>query len=313
MTKTTAIIGAGMAGIAAARALNRNGHKLALFDKSRGIGGRLATRRSDTWRFDHGCPHFLAKDDRFQGFLDDLKRADILSDWQAGGRIGQPGMSAAARAALGSLPVTGQAEITDIAQTPDGWRLSDRNGPIDAVDNGAYGAVILALPSPQIIPILARAGITVAALQKVIYAPCWTLMLGFESPLGLSAAVQHIADGPLEKIIDEGSKPDRAASVVVHASAAWSRQNLERDKADIADHMLQLFQAATGITTPPVFISAHRWRYANVEKSTAQPFIWDPARRLGLAGDWANGGKIDIGVEAAFLSGHDLATAMIHG
>ena len=39
-----AIVGAGMAGIAAAHALRQNGVAVALFDKARAAGGRIATR-----------------------------------------------------------------------------------------------------------------------------------------------------------------------------------------------------------------------------------------------------------------------------
>jgi len=306
MTKTVAIIGAGMAGIAAGRQLHANGWTPTLFDKSRGIGGRLATRRSDHWRFDHGCPHFIATDDRFQALLDSLHHRRSLHIWTAGGSIEPPGMSGAARAAAGDLTVMGQAEVIAVEKTSCGWRIADRDGVIEAPGNGAFSALVLALPSPQIMPILKTADITIPALQNVVYAPCWTLMLGFETAPDLARPMQRFDHGPLEKIIDENGKPGRAGTVVVHAGAAWSRQNLERDKEDIAAEMLALFQAASGLGTAPSYKSAHRWRYANVERSAAVPFIWDAAQSLGLAGDWANG----PGVEAAFLSGHDLAAEM---
>ena len=38
----------------------------------------------------------------------------------------------------------------------------------------------------------------------------------------------------------------------------------------------------------------------------AQPFLWDPDRAIGLAGDWCGGARI----EAAFLSGKALAQAI---
>ena len=39
-----AVIGAGMAGIACARTLVQAGHRVTVFEKSRGLGGRMATR-----------------------------------------------------------------------------------------------------------------------------------------------------------------------------------------------------------------------------------------------------------------------------
>ena len=45
MQTAITIIGAGMAGLACARRLARAGHTPLVLDKSRGIGGRLATRQ----------------------------------------------------------------------------------------------------------------------------------------------------------------------------------------------------------------------------------------------------------------------------
>jgi predicted NAD/FAD-dependent oxidoreductase len=59
-----AIIGAGMAGLACADALKEAGHNVALFDKGRGPGGRMSTRRMETplgeVAFDHGAQYFTA-------------------------------------------------------------------------------------------------------------------------------------------------------------------------------------------------------------------------------------------------------------
>lgn len=41
-------IGAGMAGLSCAQALRRQGHAVVLFDKGRGPGGRMSSRRIDT-------------------------------------------------------------------------------------------------------------------------------------------------------------------------------------------------------------------------------------------------------------------------
>ena len=59
---TVAILGAGMAGAAAARRLAEAGLDVRVFDKGRGIGGRMATRRTEAGaRFDHGAQFFRAK------------------------------------------------------------------------------------------------------------------------------------------------------------------------------------------------------------------------------------------------------------
>ena len=63
LDKSISIIGCGISGIFAALHLKKAGLKnIRLFDKSRGVGGRLATRRSSEGKFDHGA-QYLKLDD----------------------------------------------------------------------------------------------------------------------------------------------------------------------------------------------------------------------------------------------------------
>ena len=56
-----AIVGAGIAGLAAGRVLHDAGHRVQVFDKSRSTGGRLCTRRGEGWQADHGAQYFTAR------------------------------------------------------------------------------------------------------------------------------------------------------------------------------------------------------------------------------------------------------------
>ncbi|MDP4994095.1 MAG: FAD-dependent oxidoreductase, partial [Burkholderiaceae bacterium] len=64
--KHVAVIGAGMAGIACARTLAQAGWQVSVFEKSRGFGGRMSTRRSQFGDFDHGTQYFTVRDPRFE-------------------------------------------------------------------------------------------------------------------------------------------------------------------------------------------------------------------------------------------------------
>src|SRR5690606_6893850 len=64
-----AVVGAGMAGVTAARTLVQAGHRVTLFEKSRGFGGRMATRRTEFGGFDHGVQYFTVRDPRFEQVL----------------------------------------------------------------------------------------------------------------------------------------------------------------------------------------------------------------------------------------------------
>ena len=79
--KRIAIIGAGLAGLTCGKALQQAGHDVVIFEKSRGIGGRLATRRAEPFYFDHGVAAFTASDDDFQGFVNQLLAEGVVAVW----------------------------------------------------------------------------------------------------------------------------------------------------------------------------------------------------------------------------------------
>jgi len=79
-----AIIGAGMAGLACARHLAQAGHAPIIFDKGRGIGGRLATRRAEGLQFDHGAQYVNAHTPGFAALLAELAAAGAAAPWPDG-------------------------------------------------------------------------------------------------------------------------------------------------------------------------------------------------------------------------------------
>ena len=77
-----AVIGAGIAGLSCARALAASGVHVTVFDKSRGSGGRMSTRRGEGWACDHGAQYFTARDPLFQAELARWQAAGVAARWQ---------------------------------------------------------------------------------------------------------------------------------------------------------------------------------------------------------------------------------------
>ena len=55
MSRKVVIIGAGAAGLTCAKQLIKSGFKVSIFEKSRGLGGRMASRRIENGIFNHGA------------------------------------------------------------------------------------------------------------------------------------------------------------------------------------------------------------------------------------------------------------------
>ena len=82
--KRCLIIGAGIAGLLAARTLQERGLQVTVLDKGRGVGGRMATRRIGSAVFDHGAQFFTARDPRFQALVNSWLAAEVAAEWCRG-------------------------------------------------------------------------------------------------------------------------------------------------------------------------------------------------------------------------------------
>jgi renalase len=312
--RSIAIIGAGMAGLAAARLLQQAGARVALIEKSRGVGGRMATRRVGALQFDHGAQYFTARGQAFKAAVEDLARDGAAAPWFDDAHVGAPGMSGAARALAQGLEILTGRQASALERTGARWRVRDGEGPVVATAGADFDALALAVPAPQAAPLLASAGLSFPQIAQAAYAPCWALMLAFDARSPAPARMKP-EDSMLAWIARDSDKPGRAAGAgetsgetwVVHAGAGWSREHLELSPDDAGALMLARFRALTGITQEPAYMTTHRWRYALVERAGGPQPAWDAQARVGACGDWACGAR----VEAAFDSGEALARAMI--
>jgi renalase len=107
MKKTCAVVGAGAAGLSAARRLQTQGVEVTLFDKGRRPGGRLASRDTAHGVFDHGVWH-LAVPGAALCHLLDLCPEGRLADGPA--RNGDAVAPAAARSWVG-VPSNNQIAV----------------------------------------------------------------------------------------------------------------------------------------------------------------------------------------------------------
>ncbi|MDE8348083.1 MAG: FAD-dependent oxidoreductase [Acidocella sp.] len=311
ITKTAAIVGAGMAGLTVAAHLAKMGWGVTLFDKGRKPGGRMATRLQDGFIFNHGCQFASAHDAGFRAAL----IANQAKIWPATGNkfSGTPSMASLAASFASGLNVQLNTHVSFMAKQDAGWRLSLHDAsttPPGLVDpqgelSAAFDALILAIPAPQATALLAAINHPFAGeLAKVHLAPCWALMLGFAGATPGPDIVKP-PTGPLSWIARENTRPGagpQPVSYTAHASAAWSAAHLERPADDIIATLSTAFAQATGISAPATLARAHRWRYALADAPLSQDHLWDPHQQLGLCGDWCLAGKL----EAAYLSGRSL-------
>jgi predicted NAD/FAD-dependent oxidoreductase len=335
-----AIIGAGIAGITAARTLANAGHHVQVFEKSRGPGGRMSTRESNFGTFDHGAQYFTVRDPRFSLALQAVPgTTDICRPWSANAVrvldplghvfeaaraskeahfVAKPGMNALVRhwaEPLGKA-IHNNTQITRLERGTKGlWTLHTDDHKFAGFDH-----VLLAIPSVQAVNLLKASGKDAAdpdwlkAMNAVEVAPCWTMMVAFPN-----ATQPNLHIGPqwnaarsihhrIAWLARESSKPGRGKVErwTVQASAAWSAEHINDTDARVQAKLLRAFAELTGIRAEPAHTQVHRWLYAKTITPLGVSHQYNPANGLGTCGDWHLGHR----VEDAFVSGLELALAV---
>lgn len=328
-----AIIGSGVSGLMAARHLMHAGAKVSLFDKSRGVGGRLSTRYADDYEFDHGAQYFTVTDDRFRHVVEAaqnegnvmpwrgralyLKSGHLTSDTGRERWVGTPRMNSFAKYLVESAgletDITLGQRVKAIKQEQDqSWTLSfeeKSDGTLE--DQKGFEAVICTAPSEQAKLLLPDSFSEREALESTQMDACFALMLGMKDPIKLGWDTLRVNDLPIAWLAVNSAKPKRKSdlsTLMVHASPKWSNQNVNTDRAEIQSVMMGLTKALTRLDLSDLgYVTLHRWLYASVSKSPQTPCLVDEEKRLVAAGDWCLGGR----VEGAALSGLAAAEAVL--
>lgn len=327
------VIGAGVAGLAAARALVAGGREVVVLDKGRGVGGRCATRRIDGQAFDHGVAWFHGDDTGFLASFDGLEPGELIEGWPRrilgdGPPCNPSGLSPRARRfALASgataypkqlavgLDVRLGARVTALAASDRGVEVE-----IDGAPAWTAHDVVLTAPPEQAAALLGglRAPAVDATrflLDRVSTVACLTILALYDAgapELGFDVVLPEVG-GPVALIANEASKrvPSARPALTIQATPAWSRRHLEESPERWGEALLAAAAAHVGSwVTAPRARELHRWRFARVRPPAWRAPVLLPVgrARLALAGDAFDEGA---GVQGAYLAGQRAAALLL--
>ena len=320
--KSIAIIGAGLAGITLAAEL-QDCAQTRVFEKSRGFGGRMATRRTGSFQFDHGAQFFTARSKQFQSLIDRYLAEGLVRPWQPRvlsldpdkkpfkrewfepHYVAVPGMNGLARELAQEQDVMLNTRVAAIEPNEENWLLSDSEGE----DLGRFDWVISTLPAPQAQELLPDCFTREGAFNEVDFSPCFSLMLGFDHTPALNFDAAVVRNSPLGWIAVNSSKQDDpgAYALVIHSDNEWARTQLDGSLDEVRQRMLEALDRLLGDALPqPQHIEIHRWKYVRAETGCKEHFLLDTPNRLAACGDWCGGSR----VEDAYLSGLKLGQHM---
>jgi renalase len=315
MSFDVAVVGAGIAGLVCAQQLRRSGYRVVVLEKSRGLGGRVATRRlAGTWA-DHGLRYLEVQGTLSTQLIQTLVQQGIVHQWTDSPRYVAPdGITAIAKFLSTGLEIYRSQRVQTLTLLPDRtWNLT-----LEAADQPdlTASAVVLAIPAPQAFTLLEPLAdrlpsASLEALRSVQFAPCITAIATYPAhhlvKLSQTPAqfpeTSDVAWVGLEFSKQNLRLEDSKLAIVVQSSAAFADRHL--DQADLNAVGRHLITEAK-LPNPEEF-QVHRWRYAFVSHPWQEPTLnFDSA--LWCCGDWCGGDRLENALQSGLATAAQLAT-----
>ncbi len=344
MTAKLAVVGAGAAGAAATYALRESPVEVTVFEKSRGVCGRAATRRNDECTYEYGANYLKDDDERVTELVtQDLPTeglVDVDAPIYAFGRDGdisegrdsdehkwtyEAGITQLAKRLFDetSATVHNGVRVETLDRETDGWRIHDDEGS----DHGRYDAVLLTPPAPQTADLLGEArwdhDDCRSLRRQVASIPYRTVIAGllhypFELDVPWYAAVNTDKDHDIGWVAREeckpGHVPDGESLLLVQMNEPWSVANYDEHP----DAMLEAIAQRTARLldderlTDPDWTDHQHWRYSQPEETLDASAVTAAADHdLYLAGDWvASEARLHAALRNGLETGDAIDTAL---
>lgn len=324
MKKRIAIIGAGISGLTLAQNLKHHAD-VVVYEKARGIGGRMSTRYGEPFYFDHGTQYFTARAKEFQEFLKPYIENGTIAPWsgkvinlEIGKKttkrqwfephfVATPNMNSLCKMMAQGLDIRLTVEVAPLAQKKSGiWTLQDKQGTI----LGDYDWVISTAPPVQTLALFQVALKDHSPLHKARMQGCYSLMIGFNKPWDKQWIAAKVHDNPIKWISINSTKPERhkdVTAIVAHSCNSWAEEHIDDEVAEAQKFLLGQFEAVSGIDCRAAdYISTHRWRYAIIEETEKSGFYCDFDQGIAATSDWASTSRI----EEVWTNAHSLANTI---
>ena len=296
------VIGAGMAGLVCAQQLQQAGYSVLVLEKSRGAGGRMATRRVSGTRADHGVRYLEPTGKFLQQLINSLESKkngpsseSILQLWtdkiyevtHPRGQllltkpcyVAPHGMNSVGKFLAQGLEIWFSRRVQTMKPTAEkNWCLSlevTNDAATEKPTTVISKAVVVAIPAPQALMILEQPVAEMPSeflkrLGFVEYDPCITVMAGYSAALQKNLpewqAIAFTNDDYLAWVGIDSSKRSHSTQpvFVIQSSAKFATTHL--DTTDLQPVGQQLLEHTAQQLMPwlnsPEWLQVHRWRYA---------------------------------------------------
>jgi renalase len=324
------VIGAGIAGLSFARAIQQQGREVLILERSRAIGGRCATWRHADIAMDYGVPFLHARSPLFWQTVDQLLEAEVLSGWpqrvQGNGPTCQPraldpgvrhaalrgGLNTLAKKLAEGIEILRESEVTNIKTLQGSVELSGANFLFSTqtlVLAAANGESLRLLKDSDFGPSTTGA---MALFGLAPTLPTLSLLVCYDTPPAQPAwnLLLPETSASIQLISNESSKnaAGQKLALCIQAQPAWSRQRLNLPTEEWTRDILREVALLLGDwVMKPDWQRPHRWLESRLDSASRlrRPLLQNIAGcKLGIVSEYFNPAG---GLEGAFLSGCHLA------
>ena len=275
---TTIIIGAGLTGLQLAKQQQTAGKKVLILEKSKGLGGRIATRRIDEMGFDHGALK-LNPSENFEKLFQEL---NLKPSTLENGIYLAGGMSNLAKKMAVGLEILREKKVTQLKRMDDQWQLN-------CEDQSAFTAneVILTAPVPQALELIDSSHIALATdhpIRSFRYTKALILLAVLKPEINPQSTVQQSTPSNTHRIYAMNERGLHPQGLVIQFSPDFSELHFEKPETEIFS-AIQVALTADGFDLNA--IQKHevkKWRYS-IATSTYPEASLEVAPKLYLAGD----------------------------
>lgn len=295
-----AIIGAGFSGCNLYDNLKLQFEDITIFEKSRGVGGRLSTKYIDDKFIDHGTPFLIPITEDLKSFCSDLVKNKVIKN-RYDEFLPINGMNKICKFLINEENLKTNTKIIEAKFIDNKWNLVDENNN----NYTGFDKLFLTIPATQILEMNIDLEENIKnELEKINYDSVFSLILYSNANLKLNENLAY-ENSCVENIINNSKKYlyKDFSSYVIHSSRKFANEVNTKTKEEILEIFLNSFDEKTKEHLKTFNLIPHLWKFAFVKNSLDMSYYLNESKTLGICGDYFNFSNVEASLTSSELLG----------
>ena len=296
-----AIIGAGFSGCNLYNNLKEKYEDITIFEKSRGVGGRLSTKYIEDKFIDHGTSSLIPITDDLKFFCLDLAKNGVLKA-KYDQFIPKNGINSICKFLIDEKDLLVNTKIIKAQNSNNKWFLEDENHKVYE----DFDLLFITIPAPQILEMqIELQDDFKQKLSHIKYDSVFSLILYSNENLKLDEKKIY-ENVDVSDIINNSKKYlyKDFSSYIIHSTKEFANCLNHKNKDEIYKLFLENFEEELQDELKNFTTIEHFWKYANAKNSLDMPYFLNKEKNLGICGDYFNHNNMEAALSSSELLGN---------